>query len=297
MMSFIIDNYSLWDKVYRWTHNILAITTPILTAIQAIYNSQYCTQDSTSQVSSGESSTSQGSGTTAVVLGFIVAGMLKLKDYVTYDKVRDVAKEQTVKFQQLYEHIEMEMLKPENKRQSESEFIYWASREYQHIDITTPELSNNERKKFLQLCKDRGLPYNEDIEELNKLVHETDEKDEKDEKTEKIDIVIQPNLTNITTTIPTTTIPNLTDQPTIPNLQVEQKVEQKVEQQVDRQVDQQSNSTNLPTMHKVLSIKTDYNTLQQMSYGVQDDASNEAKKKYKDTLKKLNSERHWLQFK
>lgn len=151
MLSFIIDNYAWWDKAFRWTHIGLAILTPILTTVQDTIQG------------------ANGSSTASIIIGFIVAGMLKLKDYVTYDKVRETAKEQTVKYRQLYETIESPQTS-HKKYHNEEEFINWVTESYNHICLTDPELSHSEKKKFIKFCRDKGIQYDEDLEALENLL-------------------------------------------------------------------------------------------------------------------------------
>jgi hypothetical protein len=65
--------------------------------------------------------------TIVVILSTIVAGMIKLKDYLKFDKLKDQAKQQTVKYQQLYQRIEKEMRKQLDTRQNGEEFISWVN--------------------------------------------------------------------------------------------------------------------------------------------------------------------------
>jgi hypothetical protein len=264
MMSFLIDNYSFQDKVFRWTHTFLAVTTPILTTIQTLIYDR-------------DRETSNTPGVAAVVLGFVAAGMLKLKEYVKYDKIRDSAKEQTVKYQQLYERIENEALKSDDKRQIESDFMYWLGREFQHIEVNDPELSASEKKKFIQLCRERNIPYDEDLELLNTLSHEKS-----------------------STTAPLNTIvletPKLPDKPTVnkildrhvnnvPHDTSQQQSQQENKIQSTNDSDHDEVDTLPPTMHKVLSLKTDYSSLSRM----RSPSEEEERKKYKDSLKNMNT--------
>jgi len=113
--------------------------------------------------------TVENTSTAVLVLSSIVAGMIKLKDYLKFDKLKDQAKQQTIKYQQLYQRIEREMRKTESIRQNEEEFISWITRELSIIEVDDPDLPQSLKEKYIQLCKARGIPYDEDLEALGEL--------------------------------------------------------------------------------------------------------------------------------
>jgi len=124
-------------------------------------------------VSQETAGSSSSPSTLSVVLGIIAAGMIKVKEYLKYDKVKETAKQQTVKYEQLYQRIEREMIKPENKRQPEEDFIYWINREFNNIEMADPDLTASLKKKFLDTCKERGIPCDEDLDLLGDLFKST----------------------------------------------------------------------------------------------------------------------------
>jgi hypothetical protein len=148
-LSFIINNYSFKDKLFKYVHIILAVATPVFALIEEV----------SEQV--------QGS---TLVLSLLVASMIKLRSHLRYSKMHSVAKEQTVKYKQLYDRIEGELIKPINKRQAEEDFIYWISREYNNIEMADPELSSADREAFKKLCIEKKIPYDEDIQILHVLI-------------------------------------------------------------------------------------------------------------------------------
>ena len=152
LLNFIIDSYSWWDRLYRWIHTLLAIISPIVVIIQ--YTIQYVSV----------------SGTFSIILSIIVAVMIKLKEYLKYDKIKDIAKTQSAKYTILYDSIESELSKNKEKRQSIDEFLYWINREYNNIEVNDPEVSHRDKNKFIKLCKKKNIPYDEDISMLNELV-------------------------------------------------------------------------------------------------------------------------------
>lgn len=151
MLNYIIDSYAWWDKAYRWTHAFSALAAFMLGTADKIIG----TNDATTNL--------------FIILAGITAVMVKVKDYLKFDKIRDLAKDQNVKYKQLFERIDRELMKPEKKQQTEDDFIYWINREFNNIEMSDPELSHSERKKFIEDCKSKGIPYDSDIELLNSL--------------------------------------------------------------------------------------------------------------------------------
>jgi hypothetical protein len=108
--------------------------------------------------------------TVTLVLSSVVAGMIKLKDYLKFDKTKDRAKQQTVKYSQLYERIDRELRKPNGKRQNEEDFIYWTSREFNNLEVGDPDLPHSLKDKYISLCKENNIPYGEDLAMLQDLI-------------------------------------------------------------------------------------------------------------------------------
>lgn len=156
LLNIIIDSYSKYDKIFRYCHITIATITPLLLVISKIV--QEFTNDD-------ENAT--------LILSSIVAIMIKVKDYLKFDKIKDTAKQQTIKYEQLFQRIEREMMKPVDKRQNEEELIYWINREYSNIEMTDPDISRSIKDKYIHFCKDNNIPYNEDLNVLQELITST----------------------------------------------------------------------------------------------------------------------------
>ena len=156
MLGFMIDDYSLLDRRFRYVHTALATSIPLISFINEMVTG---TTDQTAMAT--------------LVLSGIVAGMIKIKDTLKFGKMVVIAQQQTVKYKQLYQRIEREMNKQESKREAEESFIYWVNREYNNIEMADPELTHNMKKKFIALCKEKGIPYDEDMDALNNLLADT----------------------------------------------------------------------------------------------------------------------------
>jgi hypothetical protein len=74
-----------------------------------------------------------------LILSVVVVCMLKLRNHLRYGKIRDIAKDQTVKYKMLYDHIDNELNKPLSKRQSIDDFLYWIVREHNNIAAATAD--------------------------------------------------------------------------------------------------------------------------------------------------------------
>lgn len=153
MLGFMIDGYAWWDRIFKYCHAALALCIPLISFIAKL-----------------STTTNEELTTTVLVLSSIVAGMIKLKENLKFDKIVTLAQQQTVKYKQLYQRIEREMVKHEDRRQSEEDFLYWIKREYSGIEMADPELTHNMRKKFIALCKEKGIPFDEDMELLADLL-------------------------------------------------------------------------------------------------------------------------------
>lgn len=164
-LNFIIDSYGWWDKAYRWAHMSIAVIGPFIAVLNA------------------STENNEAMKVINIVSGCIVAGMIKAKEYILFDKIRDMAKEQTTKYSQLYDRIEREMIKPIDKRQTEDDFIYWINREFSHIEVADPELSYSDREKVKKLFDSLNIPFDEDIDALKLLLQQDPT---------KIEIVIEP---------------------------------------------------------------------------------------------------------
>lgn len=151
-MNCLIDRYHYYDTIYQYVLLAGAVASPAIMAFQEFYQcSSYATSIN-------------------IIISVTVASMIKVKDYVKYAQIRDTAKEQTVKYTQLYERIDKELLKPMSKRQPEDEFIYWIAREFSNLELSDPNPSQSDRENYEKICRDKGIPYDDDIDTLKELL-------------------------------------------------------------------------------------------------------------------------------
>ena len=148
LANFIIEQYSYIDKLYRYVHMGFAISTPLMTMLDYA---------ATGNVNA--------TFTTSLVLSAVVAGMVKIKEYMKFDKIPDIAKHQSLRYERLYKHIEAE----EAKNALEREFIYWVNRAIIDIEQMDPELSAKDKQKFLEFLAENNIQWMTDIDNLAKL--------------------------------------------------------------------------------------------------------------------------------
>lgn len=157
IMSFIINSYSKYDKIFRYIHLFIAAAVPVI---------GFASEEA---AKNGSSSATNAS----IVLGSIVAIMIKIKDYLKFDKLATVSKQQTVKYEQLYVRIDREMAKPVHKRQAPDDFIYWIDREFNNIEMADPDFTESLKHQYIAACKDRGIPCDDDLDVLGHLINTT----------------------------------------------------------------------------------------------------------------------------
>jgi hypothetical protein len=104
------------------------------------------------------------------ILSAVVAAMIKLKENFKFDERKDIGKRQLLKYQTLYNRVETEMLKENENRQPEDKFLPWLIREYQHIEMNDPEMSQKNKHKFEDYCKKKNIPYEDDVTLLQILL-------------------------------------------------------------------------------------------------------------------------------
>jgi hypothetical protein len=97
----------------------------------------------------------------------VVIGLIKLKESFKYDKYKEAAKEQSIRYSQLYDKIENDF---HNEEQTEDNFLYWMSREYGMVEMNDPEVSVTQRRKFEAECARRNIPYEDDVTALQNLM-------------------------------------------------------------------------------------------------------------------------------
>jgi hypothetical protein len=151
LLNIIIESYSWYDKVFRYVHMMIAVGTPLISFTEQMV-----------------SASTERTSTIVVILSSVVAGMIKLKEYLKFTKLKDQSKQQSVKYQQLYQRIEREMRKQTGK-QNEEDFISWVSRELSIIEVDDPDVPQRLKKVFIDVCKEKGIPYDEDLAALDEL--------------------------------------------------------------------------------------------------------------------------------
>lgn len=152
LMNYIIDIYNTKYKRFNFVKKVIAYSIPMLLTTKEFLEN------------------SNGISFVTVTLGYLVAGLVKAGDYIKYDRTRDIAREQTTKYTELYNKIDRELSKSDAKKQDEGHFIIWIERELTHIELDNPEIKHKEKEQFIELCKAKGIAYKDDIEKLKSIV-------------------------------------------------------------------------------------------------------------------------------
>jgi hypothetical protein len=252
MLNFIIDSYSWWDRTYRYGHITIATLAPLVGLINIAIES------------------SGALNVINLVLSCVVAGMVKFKEYIKFSEIRDIAKSQTIKYTQLFERIGRESIKPNAKKQPEDEFIYWINREFTHIEMVDPELSPNEKTKFLAVCKVNGIIYDDDMDLLHELLLH--------------DGIVANAIEHVQPTAKVGVLNSKADQvPSLNNDTVRVVHIDIKDRCTSVRADTDTDTDTTPTIHRVLSIAGNPNILRSR---VESDAHD--RDSYKETLKKMN---------
>lgn len=179
LLGFVETNFTWWDKWFKRTHLALASLAPMIALIDHQINGNV---DATSDVT--------------LVIGSVVAGLIKIKDYLKFDKIKEIAKQQNIRYESLMQKISSEESKPIGKKQSEEEFIYWINREFNSIEINDPEISMNMRNKYIQWCEKHKIQYDSDMDLLLQLEDETKSNNEC-KPAEQSHVINMPNEENL----------------------------------------------------------------------------------------------------
>ena len=152
LMSVVVDHYSKTNDIIKWITWISILLTPLLTLLSTIYIN-----------ASGDINK------VLLITSTIAAGVVKIKNYMNIDQYISSAKAQSIKYEKLYQKIDLENAKPANKKQSEDDFIYWITREFNSIEMNDPEISYNIKMRYITECKRNNISYDEDIAMLRSI--------------------------------------------------------------------------------------------------------------------------------
>lgn len=153
MMDYVIKIYDGWDTWYSRGVMIAVALTFISGVISELMGDE-----------------AQAAKISVIITSVVTGGLVKVKDYVGFEKVRDTGKSQTIKYRNLYDRIDHEFMKPTRDRQHEDDFLYWCNREYENIYTQDPELAYTDREEFDKYMLEKGLVLVEDdVENLRKL--------------------------------------------------------------------------------------------------------------------------------
>ena len=152
LMNIIVEKYAWRACIYGYVQRSITIFAPLLGIINLLVKDQYKLD------------------VIYTVISILVACLSEVKNLVEFDEIRDTAKSQSVKYQQLYTRIERE--RERLIKQPEEDFIYQKRERFLDIEQNDPESSPDIYEKFQSVCKKLGIPYDENIEEIKRLLEE-----------------------------------------------------------------------------------------------------------------------------
>ena len=144
------------DILFKVIHYVIASLTPLLIVIQNYTENQHLCSD-------------HDEPTTLLALSVLVVVLLKIKDYVRFDKIKRVSREQVAKYKVLEGNIEAELRKLPLEKKKENDFIFWISREMEYIERDDPEIPAELNKQINELCASHGITVSNELTHLTTL--------------------------------------------------------------------------------------------------------------------------------
>lgn len=153
-LTFLIREKSKYDRYYHLAQMIIAVATPIMLGIAQIYNN-YIISDPTVQISGSTS-------VVGIIMSAIVAAMVELKNRLKlYEKI-SIAKDQNIKYKDLYEKIGNYLLNGGN----DYTFYSLCSEKFYILCSYDPESDFDLDNSFKLYCQKEGIKYVDDIAKL-----------------------------------------------------------------------------------------------------------------------------------
>lgn len=147
-----MEHYNRYDSIYKTFQFLIAITVPIISLIDILVNGN-----------------TEKTSTVTTVFSSIVVFTIKFKDKLKYDKIKDIAKHQTVKYAQLYNKIEHEESKPENEKQKPESLLFSVTKDYNSIELADPDVTAKVMASFQKFCIEHNIQYDTDLINLQSL--------------------------------------------------------------------------------------------------------------------------------
>jgi len=143
ILGIMIERYSKFDmglNMIQWSFVLIVPILSLISEVQVINFSKFI-----------------------LIISTLTAAIIKLKNHLNFDKIVNDCKDQCIKYERLFQHIDSEILKPEAKRQSEEEYIYWVTKDLNIIELSDPDISYIDKQKFIKKCKDANIPYEDEM--------------------------------------------------------------------------------------------------------------------------------------
>jgi hypothetical protein len=153
-LGFAYTSYSLSDKVYKNFHICAAAIVSILIIVAQSIDANRI------------------SGFFSILLSAIVTFLIKLRDYLRYDQIKDLSKQQIVKYRDLYNRIEDTL--PHITPDKLSEYVQAIRSEFNRISLDDPEFSASINEKYIVYCKQNEIESDDSIATIKKLMGQSE---------------------------------------------------------------------------------------------------------------------------
>ena len=95
--------------------------------------------------------------------------MIKLKDYFQFEKMTELAKQQSIKYGQLYDQIEKDLPHVSDYFVNMGQYLARIEKDIINIENLDPDISHVLRESFQQYCVKHGVKFVSDIDLLQNL--------------------------------------------------------------------------------------------------------------------------------
>jgi hypothetical protein len=141
LFNYLVDHYAFWARVYKYILNTFAICSILIGVITEIMNYQ--------------------GSIIFIAINTITAALIKIREYLDFDKIKEVGKVQAIKYAQLYSKFEQGISQYRGSTHI-NEFLYWVSRELGIIEMGDPEINSKIRQNFIKICEKYGIKCEDD---------------------------------------------------------------------------------------------------------------------------------------
>lgn len=152
LLNIVLDSYATSDKIFKYIHTALAITAPTIGFIDQIVGHSI-----------------DPNGTVILVCSGLVACMVRAKDFLAYDKIKDQTKQQLVKYNSLLQRILVNADKSPESKIPEDILLNEVRSQFTQLELSDPDISRKLYLRYKKYCLDNGVVVEDDIQELKSI--------------------------------------------------------------------------------------------------------------------------------